>query len=168
MVANKLIGIESNSIRHDVVCVVSGFVITNVLLRESASRSSISTPSFYARRIRRILPAATVVLVATVFATYHWLSFITGASVAEDAKYVALSIGNFHFASIGTQYFAANQPPSTLRQFCSLACPSMEPGAPPVAEQVTHRALLGGTDKRAVENAAPQRQSAALRPNQRS
>ena len=83
---------------------------------------------------------------------YHWPSFITGASVAEDAKYVALFIGNFHFASIGTQYFTANQPPSTLQQFWSLACPSMEPGAPPVAEQITHRALLGGADKRAVED----------------
>jgi peptidoglycan/LPS O-acetylase OafA/YrhL len=105
----------------DVFFVVSGFVITNVLLRERASRSSISIPGFYARRIRRILPAATVVLIATVFAAYHWLSFITGASNAEDAKYVAIFMGNFHFASIGTQYFTANLPPSTLQQFWSLA-----------------------------------------------
>ncbi len=105
----------------DVFFVVSGFVITNVLLRESATKSRPSIPGFYARRIRRILPAATVVLIGTVFATYHWLSFIAGATNADDAKYVAAFIGNFHFASIGTQYFTADQAPSTLQQFWSLA-----------------------------------------------
>ena len=105
----------------DVFFVVSGFVITNVLLRDRASKGSTSIPRFYSRRIRRILPAATVILIATIFATYHWLSFITGASAAEDAKYVAAFVGNFHFASIGTQYLTAHQPPSTLQQFWSLA-----------------------------------------------
>lgn len=114
-------GIHGGFFGVDVFFVVSGFVITNVLLRERASRSSISIPGFYTRRIRRILPAATVVLIVTVFATYHWLSFITGASAADDAKYVAAFVGNFHFASIGTQYFTAHQPPSTLQQFWSLA-----------------------------------------------
>lgn len=114
-------GIHGGFLGVDVFFVVSGFVITNVLLRERASRGNISIPGFYTRRIRRILPAATVVLIATVFATYHWLSFITGASAADDAKYVAAFVGNFHFASIGTQYFTAQQPPSTLQQFWSLA-----------------------------------------------
>jgi peptidoglycan/LPS O-acetylase OafA/YrhL len=114
-------GIHGGFFGVDVFFVVSGFVITNVLLRERAARSSISIPGFYARRIRRILPAATVVLVATVFATYHWLSFISGASNAEDAKYVAIFVGNFHFSSVGTQYFTASEPPSTLQQFWSLA-----------------------------------------------
>jgi peptidoglycan/LPS O-acetylase OafA/YrhL len=105
----------------DVFFVISGFVITNVLLREKASKGTTSIPGFYARRIRRILPAATVVLIATVFATYHWLSYITGAFNADDAKYVAAFVGNFRFASLGTQYFTATQPPSTLQQFWSLA-----------------------------------------------
>jgi peptidoglycan/LPS O-acetylase OafA/YrhL len=61
------------------------------------------------------------VLIVTVFATYHWLSYVTGAINADDAKYVAAFVGNFHFASIGTQYFTENQPPSTLQQFWSLA-----------------------------------------------
>ncbi len=113
-------GIHGGFFGVDVFFVVSGFVITNVLLREKASKGTTSIPGFYARRIRRILPAATVVLILTVFATYHWLSFITGAADAQDAKFVALFVGNFHFASSGTQYFTANQPPSTLQQFWSL------------------------------------------------
>jgi peptidoglycan/LPS O-acetylase OafA/YrhL len=114
-------GVHGGFLGVDVFFVVSGFVITNVLLRERASKGTNSIPGFYARRIRRILPAATVVLIATVFATYHWLSYITGAINADDAKYVAAFVGNFHFATLGTQYFTATQPPSTLQQFWSLA-----------------------------------------------
>src|ERR1700728_4000983 len=105
-------GVHGGFLGVDVFFVVSGFVITNVLLRERASKGSTSIPGFYARRIRRILPAATVVLIVTVFATYHWLSYITGAVNAQDAKYVAAFVGNFHFASTGTQYFTASLPPS--------------------------------------------------------
>jgi len=114
-------GVHGGFLGVDVFFVVSGFVITNVLLRERASKGTTSIPGFYARRIRRILPAATVVLIITVFATYHWLSFIAGAANADDAKYVAAFVGNFHFASVGTQYFGVSQPPSTLQQFWSLA-----------------------------------------------
>jgi peptidoglycan/LPS O-acetylase OafA/YrhL len=114
-------GVHGGFLGVDVFFVISGFVITNVLLREKASKGTTSIPGFYARRIRRILPAATVVLIATVFATYHWLSYITGAINANDAKYVAAFVGNFRFASLGTQYFTATQPPSTLQQFWSLA-----------------------------------------------
>jgi peptidoglycan/LPS O-acetylase OafA/YrhL len=114
-------GVHGGFFGVDVFFVISGFVITNVLLRERASKGTTSIPGFYARRIRRILPAATVVLIATVFATYHWLSYITGAINADDAKYVAAFVGNFHFATLGTQYFTATQPPSTLQQFWSLA-----------------------------------------------
>jgi peptidoglycan/LPS O-acetylase OafA/YrhL len=114
-------GVHGGFFGVDMFFVVSGFVITNVLLRERASKGTTSIPGFYARRVRRILPAATVVLIATVFATYHWLSFVTGAVNAEDAKYVAAFFGNFRFASLGTQYFTATQPPSTLQQFWSLA-----------------------------------------------
>jgi peptidoglycan/LPS O-acetylase OafA/YrhL len=114
-------GVHGGFLGVDVFFVISGFVITNVLLRERASKGTTSIPGFYARRIRRILPAATVVLIATVFATYHWLSFIAGAINANDAKYVAAFVGNFHFATIGTQYFNAGQPPSTLQQYWSLA-----------------------------------------------
>jgi peptidoglycan/LPS O-acetylase OafA/YrhL len=114
-------GVHGGFFGVDIFFVVSGFVITGVLLRENASRGSVSITGFYARRVRRILPAATVVLIATLFATYHWLSFITGAINANDAKYVAAFVGNLHFASQGTQYFNASQPPSTLQQFWTLA-----------------------------------------------
>jgi len=44
--------------------VISGFVITGVLLRERQSTGGTSALGFYARRVRRILPAASLVIVA--------------------------------------------------------------------------------------------------------
>jgi peptidoglycan/LPS O-acetylase OafA/YrhL len=117
----KLPGFHGGFIGVDVFFVISGFVITGVLLQEHQKRGSISIAGFYGRRIRRILPAATVVLVLTLFAVYHWLGFIAGAQNATDAKWVAVFLGNFHFASTGTQYLSATAPPSAFQQYWSLA-----------------------------------------------
>ena len=55
----------------DVFFVISGFLITNLLLHEKARNRRISISRFYARRVKRILPAATLVVLATVFAVYY-------------------------------------------------------------------------------------------------
>jgi peptidoglycan/LPS O-acetylase OafA/YrhL len=114
-------GLHGGFLGVDVFFVISGFVITGVLLQEQQKRGSISIADFYGRRIRRILPAATVVLVLTLFAVYHWLGFIAGAQNATDAKWVAAFMGNLHFASTGTQYLSATLPPSVFQQYWSLA-----------------------------------------------
>src|SRR5713101_1169934 len=56
----------------DVFFVISGFVITGLLLRERAATGRTHILTFYARRARRIIPAASLVTVATVIASYHW------------------------------------------------------------------------------------------------
>ncbi len=105
----------------DVFFVISGFVITQSL-DHSANRSLVGAISdFYAKRIRRIMPAATLVIIATIFASYHWLSYITGGHTANDAKWVAAFVGNFHFASQQLGYFTSALPHSTLQQYWSLA-----------------------------------------------
>ncbi|MEI6700644.1 MAG: acyltransferase [Actinomycetota bacterium] len=114
-------GIHGGYLGVDVFFVISGFVITGVLLHERVATNGTSILDFYGRRIRRILPAATVTIILTIFATYHWLAFISGDKVANDAKWVTAFLGNFHFATTGTQYFGATDPPSTLTQFWSLA-----------------------------------------------
>jgi peptidoglycan/LPS O-acetylase OafA/YrhL len=113
-------GIHGGFLGVDVFFVISGFVITNLLVKERTTTGRNSLLAFYGRRIRRILPTGTIVLMVTIFATYHWLSYITGASAATDAKYVAAFIGNWHFASVGTQYLTASQPPSVFQQYWSL------------------------------------------------
>jgi peptidoglycan/LPS O-acetylase OafA/YrhL len=49
----------------DVFFVLSGFLITGILVAEFAERRAISLPRFYLRRARRILPAAMLTLVVT-------------------------------------------------------------------------------------------------------
>jgi peptidoglycan/LPS O-acetylase OafA/YrhL len=113
--------IDGGYIGVDVFFVLSGFLITGLLVRERVSTGSTSMPGFYARRARRILPAATVVLIVTVLASYHWLGFLRGGVIAEDGKWTALFAANLHFASEGTQYLNILAPPSPLQHYWSLA-----------------------------------------------
>src|SRR5664279_5277946 len=59
-------GLDGGYVGVDVFFVISGFVITGLLLRERSSTGRTSILGFYARRVRRILPAATLVIVVTV------------------------------------------------------------------------------------------------------
>jgi peptidoglycan/LPS O-acetylase OafA/YrhL len=105
----------------DVFFVISGFVITGVLLRERESAGGTSIPRFYARRVRRIIPAATLVIVVVVLATYHFLGTSSGAQVAVDGRWAAVFLANFHFATSGTSYLASQRLPSPLQNFWSLS-----------------------------------------------
>jgi peptidoglycan/LPS O-acetylase OafA/YrhL len=104
----------------DVFFVISGFLITNLLLHENTRNARISISRFYARRVRRILPAATLVVLATVLATYYWLGFIAGNQIADDAKWTAVFTANIHFGLLGTDYLGSQLPPSPLQHMWSL------------------------------------------------
>ncbi len=104
----------------DVFFVISGFVITKLLLRKVESSGRPYFAEFYARRSRRILPAAGLVVILTVFGTYRWLGFIRGDEVANDARWVAVFLGNYHFAAVGANYLSSQLPPSPLQNFWSL------------------------------------------------
>ena len=105
----------------DVFFVISGFVISGLLLRERDGRRTGVLVDFYARRARRIIPAVTVVILVTVIATYHWLGVLRGNEVAGDGRWSAVFLANFHFISQGTNYFQALVPPSPLLHLWSLA-----------------------------------------------
>ena len=105
----------------DVFFVISGFVITGLLLRERRGTGHTSIISFYARRCRRILPAATLVILMAVACTYLALGYVSGNSVADDGRWAAVFLSNFHFEAIGTNYFTAARPPSPLQNYWSLS-----------------------------------------------
>lgn len=105
----------------DVFFVLSGFVITGLLLREHASSGKTRLLAFYGRRSRRILPAATLVIIVTVLAAYHWLGFLTGGDTAEVGRTASLFYSNFHFISTGTNYLNSQAPPSALQNYWSLS-----------------------------------------------
>ena len=114
-------GLSGGYVGVDVFFVISGFVITGVLLRERSSTGSTSILSFYGRRVRRIIPAATLVIIAAVIATYVLLGPLSGNQTAGDARWASVFLINIHFASTGTNYLASQLPPSVLQNYWSLA-----------------------------------------------
>ena len=88
----------------DLFFVVSGYLITGLLVRERERTGKISMSRFYARRVRRILPAAMVVLVVTFVAASSLITLVDRPSDMQDGASAALSIANIRFA-LTTDYF---------------------------------------------------------------
>ncbi|HVE74571.1 MAG TPA: acyltransferase family protein, partial [Mycobacteriales bacterium] len=105
----------------DVFFVISGFLITSVLLRERFRTGRIQFGQFYARRIRRLLPAASVTLAVTVLASSLIFMTARAQQTATDASWALAFLANVHFADLGTDYFSAARPPSPLQHYWSLA-----------------------------------------------
>ncbi|GAB3993062.1 SGNH hydrolase domain-containing protein [Glycomyces albus] len=112
---------EGGFVGVDVFFVISGFLITSLLLREVEKTGSVSLAKFYARRAVRLLPAAATVLLATLFAAWVWLPRLRLSEIAADATAAALNVVNFRLATEGTDYFNAEADPSPLQHFWSLA-----------------------------------------------
>ncbi|WP_369244762.1 acyltransferase family protein [Streptomyces sp. R41] len=105
----------------DVFFVISGFLITSLLSRELRATGGISIRKFYARRALRLLPASTLVVVATLGGSWLFLSKIRFADYVGDALSSALYAVNFRLAITGTDYLAQGSPPSPFQHFWSLA-----------------------------------------------
>ncbi|MFJ5120515.1 acyltransferase family protein [Kitasatospora sp. NPDC088548] len=99
----------------DIFFVISGFLITGLLLGRP-----IGLWDFAARRARRILPAAAVVLVATALAGGALLDPLRGTDLARDLIAAAGQFANWRFVGQQTDYLAAERDPSPLQHFWSL------------------------------------------------
>ena len=103
----------------DVFFVISGFVITGLLLRERASGSRTNFLSFYAKRAKRILPAAVLMIALVVIAT----ALINGRNdavlAASDGRWSVLFLANVHFASVSPNLFSTR--PVVLAQLWTLS-----------------------------------------------
>jgi peptidoglycan/LPS O-acetylase OafA/YrhL len=105
----------------DVFFAVSGFLITSLLVEEIVENGSIRLTRFWARRARRILPAALATLLVTAIATmilvpsHRWDAFLT--EIAASAAYVE----NWQLAHSAVDYFAQNDGVSPVQHFWSLS-----------------------------------------------
>ena len=82
----------------DVFFVISGFLITGLLVAEIEKTGRLSIPGFYARRIKRLLPATVVVLLSTAILSWLFLSPLRRASTSTDLSYSALYSINWRLA----------------------------------------------------------------------
>ncbi len=113
-------GFSGGFVGVDVFFVLSGFLITGLLIREIESTGTISLSNFYARRARRLLPAAGLVLAVTMVASIILLPPLLIPNIAADVAAAALYVSNMRFAFQATDYFAAASSPSPILHFWSL------------------------------------------------
>lgn len=105
----------------DVFFVISGFLITGLLLREHDRTGTISFVGFYRSRVRRIIPASVVTLAATVIASFFLFNLGRAQQTLWDGIWSLFFSANWRFAAIGTDYFQSAGPVSPLQHFWSLA-----------------------------------------------
>jgi len=105
----------------DVFFVLSGFLITSLLLRELRTTGTVSLSNFWARRARRLLPASGLVLVCTLLAGRVILDGLSQQELARDAIAASAFVANIRFFSVGRDYLTSELPPSPLLHFWSLA-----------------------------------------------
>jgi peptidoglycan/LPS O-acetylase OafA/YrhL len=105
----------------DVFFVISGFLITGLLVREVERRGTVSLPAFWARRARRLLPAALLVIVACALATVAFVPVTDWDQFFAELRASTAYVQNWHLASAAVDYFAANDAPSPVRHFWSLS-----------------------------------------------
>lgn len=105
----------------DVFFVISGFLITGLIVREIRSTGRLSLARFYARRIRRLLPATALVLAVTAVLTIVVIPPLRWESIAFDIAAAAAYVVNWRLATDSVNYLTAENAPSPVQHFWSLA-----------------------------------------------
>jgi peptidoglycan/LPS O-acetylase OafA/YrhL len=105
----------------DVFFVLSGFLITSLLLGEMERTRGIDLAGFWARRARRLLPASTVVLASTAVGGLLVLGPAALRDLSGDLRWATLFSANWHFVLQGTDYMAQDRSESAVLHFWSLA-----------------------------------------------
>ena len=105
----------------DIFYVISGYLITGLILREIEKTGTLDLKSFYQRRIKRLLPTSVFVLFVT--AIFAWILFppITRDSLGRDLFAAAAYISNYLFAWWQNDYQNLNATPSPFIHYWSLA-----------------------------------------------
>jgi peptidoglycan/LPS O-acetylase OafA/YrhL len=105
----------------DVFFVISGFLITRLLLGEMEARRTVSLRGFYARRAKRLLPLSALLLAAIGVLSLLIFSPLRATETSGDIVSSALYVANWHFAAQSIDYFAQGLEPSPVLHLWSLA-----------------------------------------------
>jgi peptidoglycan/LPS O-acetylase OafA/YrhL len=105
----------------DVFFVISGFLITGMLVRDVERTGTVSLTAFWARRARRLLPAPLLVILACTVATAALVPLTAWDRFFAELRASTAYVENWHLAAASVDYFAANDAPSPVRHFWSLS-----------------------------------------------
>jgi len=99
---------------------LSGFLITTLLWRERERSGRIDLPRFWERRVRRLLPASILTLVAVAVAS-RWIVNLRSVGLTGDLLSALLYVSNWRFADQPAGYLAVFTRPSPVLHFWSLS-----------------------------------------------
>jgi peptidoglycan/LPS O-acetylase OafA/YrhL len=105
----------------DVFFVISGFLITSHLAREATSTGRIRLGRFWARRARRLLPAAYLVLTSSAIAVFVWMPQLNWVQNFREILASALYFQNWRLALDAVDYLAAENSPSVAQHYWTLS-----------------------------------------------
>lgn len=105
----------------DVFFVLSGFLITRLLVGEARRTGGIRLADFWARRARRLLPASTLTLAVVAVASALLVDPVTQVQTGRDIVAGAAFASNWWFAAQATDYFAGDIDRSPVLHFWSLS-----------------------------------------------
>ena len=105
----------------DVFFVISGFLITQALVREVDRTGRVRVGRFYARRVKRLLPQVLAVIAAVVAAAWFLLSPLAADAVASDVVAAGAYVMNWHLSAEAADYFASGGSDQPLDHLWSLA-----------------------------------------------
>jgi peptidoglycan/LPS O-acetylase OafA/YrhL len=105
----------------DLFFVLSGFLITGLLVEERVATGGISLPRFYARRARRLFPALLLVVTAVVLYAAAGGPNVDPQALRGDVVGTLFYFANWHFIAVHNPYFAPFTTPSPLEHTWSLA-----------------------------------------------
>jgi len=118
---SELTWMRGGFIGVDLFFVLSGFLVTNVMLAEHRTTGSIQLRRFYARRVRRLLPAALIAIVIICLLASVTEPRLVAMSFVNDARSSLLYVANWNFLGASTNYFADDVNKSPFLHFWSLA-----------------------------------------------
>jgi peptidoglycan/LPS O-acetylase OafA/YrhL len=98
----------------DLFFVLSGFLVSTILLQELEETGRLDLVNFYDRRIRRLLPAAIVVVLASCNMAVVMLSTVRRLPLVGDAQAALLYVANWRFLAQSNDYFGATDVGSSL------------------------------------------------------
>ena len=114
-------GFSGGYVGVDIFFVLSGYLITGLIVAEIAKTGRFSLSAFYARRFRRLLPAAMTMLLGSFLLARLLYAPLEMQGLGETARSVSLYASNFRFIGQTTQYLAADPATNPLLHTWSLA-----------------------------------------------
>lgn len=105
----------------DVFFVISGFLITSHMYRDVRDGSVLPLTRFWARRIRRLLPASLLVLLVSLLAVFLWVPSTLWEVAARQIGASALYVQNWVLAADSVDYSAQHNDASAVQHYWSLS-----------------------------------------------